>query len=690
MADSNTIIAMGRTAGPRLFDCTLRDGSYPIQFQFSADDTFRIVRGLDRAGVPLIEVGHGLGLHAQHSGFGEAAATDREYIEAAASAAEEGDVGVFYIPSIGREKDIEMAADAGADFIRIGQNVTEWEEMATAIETAAECGLTVCGNLMKSYAVPPETVARRCADMEEWGADVTYIVDSAGGMLTDEVDTYVGQTVDALKDASVGFHCHDNLDLAVANSLRAIEAGASWIDATLQGIGRSAGNTRLETLATVMEKQGYGPGVDQKQLMDLGAEEITPLLGDAGVDPVDITSGYALFHTKFLDQVLEIAGEYDLDVRDLIVAVSEEELVDVSRTAIESVATALTENDDGTALERQTAYLKHSRRFENTGETADARSPTAVARKVNSAARKYGKAGVISITPAFEPIQKPRPSVLHRSNQAVLGNVQVGDVNQAAAVLEAVDGVVETIAIDISFIEAIGRQERESSVVRFDDRLAIARAIAYFLDNQVETLAPSLTVLGSHPVVEPLLNVLANRDWPLRLWTEETKLDRPSEVELTTRIEAAVQGSDVVVAFGDGNAIPVSEDVVGAMSDDSTLLDAGIRSISRGAIERAADRGIDLFRSETRAGYISEVECALITRELFDSVLGSRTVDEVRIVAGGVIGDRGDIVVDSIQDPEHIFGVADGTGGLIESPTAAELKRMEAIARHFSANCGYY
>jgi len=120
------------------------------------------------------------------------------------------------------------------------------------------------------------------------------------------------------------------------------------------------------------------------------------------------------------------------------------------------------------------------------------------------------------------------------------------------------------------------------------------------------------------------------------------------------------------------------------------VLDAGIRSLSRKAIERAQERGLAVFRSETRAGYISEIECALITRELFQSVVGSRVLEGTRIVAGGIIGERGDIVVDSVTQPERVYGVADGAGGLIDPPSDDGRDRMERIARHCGASLRPY
>ncbi len=95
-----------------ILDCTLRDGSYVIDFQFSTETTGALSAALDAAGVTWIEVGHGLGLNASKAGKGAAKATDAEYIRAAVESVEKARIGVFCIPGIARLEDVDDAADA--------------------------------------------------------------------------------------------------------------------------------------------------------------------------------------------------------------------------------------------------------------------------------------------------------------------------------------------------------------------------------------------------------------------------------------------------------------------------------------------------------------------------------------------------------------------------------------------------
>src|ERR1700719_1243241 len=93
-------------ATPEILEVTLRDGSYVVDFQFTAQDTALIGSALDSAGFRWIEIGHGLGLNASASGKGDAAATDEEYLAAAAEAVRSARWGAFFIPGIGRAEDL--------------------------------------------------------------------------------------------------------------------------------------------------------------------------------------------------------------------------------------------------------------------------------------------------------------------------------------------------------------------------------------------------------------------------------------------------------------------------------------------------------------------------------------------------------------------------------------------------------
>jgi 4-hydroxy 2-oxovalerate aldolase len=334
-----------------VLDNTLRDGSYAVDFGFTADDTARICGALQAAGVGWIEVGHGAGLGASARGGHPAAATDEEYLRAARSALTTARFGMFCYVGIARLDDIDLAADHGMDFIRVGIDVTRVGETQPFIERAKQRGLFTTANLMKTYAVPPAGFGEAAARAEGYGADVVYMMDSAGSMFPEEVGAYL----DALKErtgVAFGFHGHDNLGVAVYNSLFAADQGAAFVDASLQGLGRSAGNAATELLAAALDKRGYETGIDVLRLLQVGDETTRPLLGPAGLEPLDVVSGYAGFHSNFLPKVMGAAEEYGVDPARLIIELCEIDRCGVADEDLRRVAGGLRDAADTPAPAR--------------------------------------------------------------------------------------------------------------------------------------------------------------------------------------------------------------------------------------------------------------------------------------------------------------------------------------------------
>ncbi len=324
------------TSSITLLDTTLRDGSYAVNFQFSANDTERVVRSLERGGIRYIEIGHGLGLGAYRN-HGTSCPSDREHFAAAMAVAEKARIGAFFLPSVGRTEDLAGAAAAGAQFIRLGSEVREVAEAAPFIREANALGLEVFVNLLKTYATPPAKLGAFVQTAAELGADAVYIVDSAGGMLPDEVRQYVDSALQACS-LPIGFHGHDNLALAVANSLAAVEAGASFVDSTLRGLGRSEGNAVTEILAALLVRAGSCDELDVAALMSASDEIIAPLLAGGGRTSLGITAGLARFHSSRMGSVIAAAQSYGVNPRDIMIRLSEFDLINPSQDLIEVVA----------------------------------------------------------------------------------------------------------------------------------------------------------------------------------------------------------------------------------------------------------------------------------------------------------------------------------------------------------------
>ena len=329
----------------RILETTLRDGSYAINFQFTASDTALIASALEKAGFDLIEIGHGVGLHASESGKGVAVETDEAYLRAAAEVLTKARFGMFCIPGIARLEDIDMAAEYGMGFIRIGTNVTQVEESEEFIARAKKRGMFISANFMKSYAMEPKKFAEKAELTQKFGSDVLCIVDSAGGMLPSDLEVYFYAVQDVC-DIPLAFHGHNNFGLAVAHTLRAVELGAVIVDSSLQGMGRSAGNTPTEILVATLKRMGIDLGIDPLEVMDIGEKYIRPLIRRRGLGSLDVVGGYAQFHSSYMGIIRQYSSKYRIDPRALIIGVCELDKVNAPPELVERVAQRINAESD--------------------------------------------------------------------------------------------------------------------------------------------------------------------------------------------------------------------------------------------------------------------------------------------------------------------------------------------------------
>ena len=335
---------MNKHIPPKVLECTLRDGSYALDFQFTAKDTTNIAGKLDELGFPLIEVGHGIGLGASEKEMGVAAATDEEYMIATVEAVNHNDWGMFCIPGIAELSHLDIAAEYSMDFVRVGTEINDVENGAPFIEKARNAGMYVFSNLMKSYTASREYFKRQVKKCAEYGAQCIYIVDSAGGMLPEEIGVYIDAARDAVPDVQLGFHGHNNLQMGVANSLYCAERGVDVVDTSLQGFGRSAGNTPTEQFLSVLIRSGYEVPFDPVAVMQAGEDLVRPLITELGHSSLDVSAGLALFHSSYMKRVMESARKNRIDPRRLIIALCEKDRVNASpelvQEAVEEVIAA--------------------------------------------------------------------------------------------------------------------------------------------------------------------------------------------------------------------------------------------------------------------------------------------------------------------------------------------------------------
>jgi len=322
----------------RVVDTTLRDGMHAVSHQFTPDDMVQIAQGLDEAGVDTIEIGQGDGLGGSSIQYGYAAASDQEYIEAVSKAIKRAKLSVLLLPGIGTSKDLSIAAKYGANVVRIATHVTESDVGEEYFRLAKEMGMEAIGFLMMSHMADVDKVVEQGKLFESYGADAVYVTDSAGALLPQGVRDRILALKKALR-VKVGHHSHNNLGLAIGNTLTAIEAGADIVDGTCKGLGAGAGNAQIEVLTAVLNKAGYETGIDLYKIMDVADEIVAPRMRRPQIiDKNSLSIGYAGVYGSFLLHAIRASERFQVDTRDILIEMGRRKTVGGQEDMIIDVA----------------------------------------------------------------------------------------------------------------------------------------------------------------------------------------------------------------------------------------------------------------------------------------------------------------------------------------------------------------
>ena len=324
-------------------DTTLRDGSHAVSHSFSPEQVAAIAGGLDKVGISIIECAHGDGITGSSYNYGFLKYPEAELLKAAKGVIKNAKQAILLLPGIGTIEDLEEAYENGARVVRVATHCTEADTGIQHIQAAKKMGMMACGFLMMIHMASPEKLLEQAKIFQEAGADYINLADSAGYLLPEDVTARVKTLVEGL-DIPVGFHAHNNLGLAVANSIAAVKAGATYIDVTCRGLGAGAGNCQGEVLAAVFDRMGINTGVDMYGLQDVAEEIVEPVMHRPQVIRTDsLMLGYAGVYSSFLLHTRRAAEKFGLNPRDILIELGRRRMVGGQEDMIVDVAYQLTQ-----------------------------------------------------------------------------------------------------------------------------------------------------------------------------------------------------------------------------------------------------------------------------------------------------------------------------------------------------------
>lgn len=328
-----------------LMDCTLRDGANVVGKGFDEEITNIVLNGLVSCNIKYIEFGNAGGIGAYEVAGFTNALTDQEYLNIAQKYIGKGsEIGMFLNANRYMEKSIDLAADNGLSFIRVGADAGDSDVSIKSIKKIKSKNLKAFYSVMKAYLLDSDELVEEAKKLEEAGLDQITIMDSAGTMLPDEVEEYIKKLTNSLS-IPVAFHGHNNMGMSAANAVASYKNGAKMLDCGLMGMARSAGNLPTEVCVAIMQRMGEMENIDFIKLLNFIQNELQPAMEKRGyhnsINPLDLCLGYSGMHSSFTKIFNKISLEENVDLFKLINEVSKRNRKNPSEELIKDVAKLL-------------------------------------------------------------------------------------------------------------------------------------------------------------------------------------------------------------------------------------------------------------------------------------------------------------------------------------------------------------
>ena len=258
-------------------DCTIRDGGLINEHLFEDKFVRAVYQAISAAGVDYIELGYRASKkYFSADKFGKAKFCEEDFLRKVIEGVE-SNTKISTMVDIGRvePEDIPLKKDSVVTLMRVACYVKDIDKAIALVKHCADKGYETTVNIMAiSTALMPD-LEEGLSQLAECPLKAVYIVDSYGALFSEQIHYLVQQYAKYLKPKGieVGIHCHNNQQLGFANTIEAIRKGANFMDATIYGIGRAAGNCPLELLLAFLKN----PKFKLDPILDIIEKEFLPL-----------------------------------------------------------------------------------------------------------------------------------------------------------------------------------------------------------------------------------------------------------------------------------------------------------------------------------------------------------------------------------------------------------------------------
>lgn len=259
----------------KVMDCTIRDGGLQNKWQFSDKFVKAVYDACVEAGVDYMEIGY----KSSENAYSKTENGVWKFCEEADLRRIVGDnntnLKLSAMADIGRIdfNDIPPKSESVLDMIRVACYDYQIDKGIALAEHCIDKGYETTINLMAVSTVNELSLNEVLSSVAKSRVPIFYLVDSFGSMYAEEIQALMKKYKEALPDKTIGFHGHNNMQLAFANTIETIIQGANMLDGTILGLGRGAGNCGTELLLTFLKNPKYRV----KPIIKVIQDEMIPL-----------------------------------------------------------------------------------------------------------------------------------------------------------------------------------------------------------------------------------------------------------------------------------------------------------------------------------------------------------------------------------------------------------------------------